>query len=512
MKNIKFLALIMALLMVATALVGCGKTLTVEDVKADPMSYVADGLELTFDKTPLADFFAEGDYNGISAVITAPDFYTEGGVVVDEENAKGMFDFVAGVSKEEANIGGEVHYGDKKLIVKSDLLTQLLGTDSIGIDFGMTLDQIKDSDLYAVLVALSGMEKEALDKELDKIISMIDVEAAEKLIVEYFESLQKLAEESIKDPEVAEETLTYGEEEIAAIVVTVKQDSSYMKSVMEETAKLIKSFVKLAGDYAEGFVSEADIDAVISEIKLPTTNSTIKYYIAAKSSAVVKMAVESKIEAEGEDTVDYDLTIDFGAHPESTFLPKIEMNMAQGEGTLSLKGESKIEDAKFIFDATIKGDGEDEEITAQFVLENEKTFTATAEYGEEKFTVKGEFITEENGRTIKVEIIDPEDGKTVVASAEITVAAGVEVPAAPEYKNIFDFNEEDLSGIIGMLMMGGYEDYESVGDEYADMGDGEMLDDGFEIVIGEDGGVDWDGDGVIDEYIDIGDIELDEGV
>ena len=497
MKNIKFLALIMALLMVATALVGCGKKLTVEDVKADPMSYVTDGLELTFDKTPLADFFSEGDYNGISAEITAPDFYGEGGFIVDEEAKKATFDFAAGESKDAAEISGGIFYDNKKVVIQSELLTELLGTDSIGVDLGMTLEDVKASNLYNALVGLTGMDKETFEKELDKILSVIDVDAAKKLITDYVATIETLAKDSEKAAEVAEEVLTIGDEEIETIVVTVKEDGALIDSVIEETGKLAKALVALAGEYAEGVVSAEDIDAAIAEAKPPVTTGTTKYYIAAKSAAVVKISGETKT-GEGEESTSTKFNVDFGAHPVNEFLPKFDLEVVSDGVKVNAKGETKIEDAKFILDASAKVDGEDEEIKAQFVLENEKTYTATLTAGEEKYTVRGEFITEANGKVVKAEILDPEDGKSTLASVEIAVAEGVKVPDLPKYKNLFDFNEEDLSGIFGSLMMGGMDSYE----DYDSFDDGE-----FEIEVGDDGGIDLDGDGVIDEYIDFEDLE-----
>ena len=136
MKKIKYLALVVAILMLATSLVGCNK-IKLDDVKADPAAYVADAAELTLGNSPFAflneqqnkvklDLFAKGEGTDMS-----------GSVYFDLEGNKYSVDADLGDmlgTGEDTSFAA--YFADKQLVVKSGLLESVLGTDAVGINFG----------------------------------------------------------------------------------------------------------------------------------------------------------------------------------------------------------------------------------------------------------------------------------------------------------------------------------------------------------------------------------------
>ncbi|MBQ8915393.1 MAG: hypothetical protein IJ046_04345 [Clostridia bacterium] len=475
MKKIKYLALVVAILMLATSLVGCNK-IKLDDVKADPAAYVADAAELTLGNSPFAflneqqnkvklDLFAKGEGTDMS-----------GSVYFDLEGNKYSVDADLGdMLGTGEDTGFAAYFADKQLVVKSGLLESVLGTDAVGINFGSTLEDIKSSDLYKMLVSMIGMTEEEFGAEFDKIAKKVKIEDITKLLKGYISDIKALSEEQAKDMEAAEDTLKIGEKEYDVIVVTAKQNGDISAKIIDKTYDLAKSVIALAGEYLDGVGSEDDIKAAFDSVKdsLPKTSATVKYYISAKTGALLKVEGDSKstvtdtyLETTEETEVKYDVL--FGAEPEKEFLPKVKVEYKAGEEIYVFNGESSVKDEKFTFagDLDIKGEFADN-ITFEYVIDKDGKFDlklVNEDDEEPEINLSGKFVSEDNKIEFVLDLSKgyAEDEVATIKEIGLTATFGEDAPKLPKYKDVLDFTADELSGILSVLMMGGMDGTDEV--------------------------------------------------
>ena len=496
MKKLRIAAIIVALILTVTALASCD-TLKLEDVQADPMKYVTDGADLTFGTTPFADISLDQDKVSYQLGIDGENDHLDLALYLDMATVKGAFDLAfEGTTSYTDDNGEEIsekeetklsaYYADKQIAVKTDLLKDLLDYDSVGIDLGITKDEFKETALFDVLLSLTEMTEEDFEKELKEAEEAINIEKLKEDISKYIEDIKKLYNEQYEVTGVTEESLTIEEKEYKVIVVAAKVNEKLYDDMVGETVELITGLADTLNEKVEGYTgyTEEDIKEMLESISdtMPDISGTIKYYLSAKTGALLKITGDTKTVTKDENdeksTTETKYDVMFGAQPEVLFLPSFVYETKTDVDSFYLDGKSSVVDGKFVLEGI--GDYEDEnteedkdetEDTYKFVIDKEGAYTLTFTDEDGDYDVTGKFecteskialtadVTELNNMEDDEEATEGEDDivdldTDVITDISLVITFGEDVPAMPEYKNILDFTEEDISPILDMLGMG----------------------------------------------------------
>ncbi len=484
MKKLRIAALVAALLLTVTALAGCDK-LKIDDVKADPIKYVTDGMALTLDGTPFANITEAAKKGSYQIALSGEDFYSDAKLYLDTEAAKGSVEFEMEAPSEydideetgelttvaTEKVALDAYYADKKIVIKSDLLNDYAGTDAIGLDMSVTEEDFKASALYDALLSMAGITED----DLAETESAINVGDITKAFSDYVNAVAEIGKNSLEFGEIAEEVIDIDGKEVKTVAVpfTVKED--IYDSIFDEAINMVKAVSKAMGEE----MSEdqlADTKAIM-EKSLPEYKAGGKYYLSAKTGAVVKetadVEVMLKVEEDVATTFKTKSEMTYGADPTDAFLPAVNLEMDVDGEKLTVSGKSSVTDGKFVFDGEVKVDAEADEDdtngTFKFELASDGKFDLTLKDDAEDMTVSGTFTSDETKTELTIDLSTAygEDEAAEITDIKLVITAGEEVPALPEYKDILDMTEEDLAPIISMLAMtGGTDTYEMTVEDY----------------------------------------------
>ncbi len=498
MKKFRIAAIIMALFMVLASLAACGEKLNVETVNADPMTYINEGMKLTLDGTPFAKLVDPSDKAAFDIKIDSEETKIDLSLALDAAAMKGAmeleyeapesyeFDEETG---EETPVGSAknsfaAYYADKQLAIKTDLLKDYLGTDSVGVDFGMTKEELKETELYKALVNILGITEE----DFSELETAVDFEAVKKAINGYIDDIKKISTEEFTVGEATEETLVIGETEVKTIVVPLTYNEKTMDNIVGETMQMLTDIIgAVKEEYLEGSeMTEDDIKEALKEATelMPEMKQTVKYYLSAKTGALVKITTENETKSEDElgETVvtKTNFEIVFGADPTAAFLPTFTATNNSNGNKLTVDGKSSVVDGKFVLEGNLAYDEKEEDegdgsLTYKFELGTDGAYTLTltntskdAEK-DDVVVITGTLKATDNGIEFSADLrkaYDEEIAGDDITDIKLTVTLGQDVPAMPEYKNIFDFKEEDLGFLEDMMGMGGNAEYSYAEDCY----------------------------------------------
>ncbi len=470
MKRIRIAALLVALLLSLAMLTGCN-ALKIDDVQADPMKYVNDGMKLTLSSTPFSSLCEAQDKMSVEFAIKGDgvDVKTKGYLdtskkfaididvktVADNEILGDVVDAVG----QDTKIG--VYYADKEFAIKTDLLKDIFGTDTIGVDFGITAEELKESALFELLAEISGTTKEALTESFDETFDEDTLKDLKEKFASFGEKLDEIIKNQTVVDSATEETIVIDEKNVDTIVVTLKNDGSALEEIIDELSTFAESLNDLL---SEELGDNINVTSTFDELKeyLPKASSTVKYYLSAKSGALVRMTTEteSTVMDESEETYETSTSYDviFGANPEKLFLPSFTYEHIEGEEKYEFDGKASFTDGKFV----VEGNGnfylEDEEPdlgTYKLELSEDDTYILTLVDSDGEYTITGTFASSESGFEFAADVSDvveedTESSETSEFSLKLNFAE--DVPAMPEYKNIFDFTMEDLAPILSLMV------------------------------------------------------------
>lgn len=448
MRRKRWLALVLTVLLALplSLLTGCD-AISVEDVKADPMKFVEDGFKLSIGNTPLAALQNENDKMSVAVEGNFEGAELDFKLAMDELAKKCVLDLA--FESESAAFAGSMYYNGNAIAVKSDFLKDLFGTDTVGMDIHVTLESLKKSPLFLALMELSGMSAEEFEASLKEVIDFETLEKALKDLEKYTGDLPK---DFNKVTGVAEETVVIDGVEIDTIVITSEWDKEAYEDAVKKLSDLMKDLTKAAGG------EQTDIDNAGLQISTAPTVATTKYYLAAKTGALVKVTSESTVEQEaGKETVKTEsaYTVTFGATPEVMFMPAFTVDVKQKDLTFAIDGKSSIVDGELVIAGDAKLDAGETEKEGSYKLavdvHGDYVLTLFEEDGKESdMLVRGTIESDENSFELSCRLIEGDKNRGILS---ISVTYGEEVPDVPEYKDLLGLTQDELLPILQMFGM-----------------------------------------------------------
>ena len=448
MRGKRWLALVLTVLLALplSLLTGCD-AISVEDVKADPMKFVEDGFKLSIGNTPLAVLQNENDKMSVAVEGNFEGAELDFKLAMDELAKKCVLDLA--FESESAAFAGSMYYNGNAIAVKSDFLKDLFGTDTVGMDIHVTLESLKKSPLFLSLLEISGMSAEEFEASLKEVI---DFEAFEKALKDLEKYIGELPEDFNKVTGVVEETVVIDGVELDTIVITSEWDKEAYEDAVKKLSDLMKDLTKAAGG------EQTDIDNAGLQISTAPTVATTKYYLAAKTGALVKATSESTVEQEtGKETVKTEsaYTVTFGATPEVMFMPTFTMDVKQKDLTFAIDGKSSIVDGELVIAGDAKLDAGETEKEGSYKLavdvHGDYVLTFFDKDGKESdMLVRGTIESDENSFELSCRLIEGDKNRGILS---ISVTYGEEVPDVPEYKDLLGLTQDELLPILQMFGM-----------------------------------------------------------
>ncbi|MBE6793109.1 MAG: hypothetical protein E7534_06420 [Ruminococcaceae bacterium] len=448
MRGKRWLALVLTVLLALplSLLTGCD-AISVEDVKADPMKFVEDGFKLSIGNTPLAVLQNENDKMSVAVEGNFEGAELDFKLAMDELAKKCVLDLA--FESESAAFAGSMYYNGNAIAVKSDFLKDLFGTDTVGMDIHVTLESLKKSPLFLSLLEISGMSAEEFEASLKEVI---DFEALEKALKDLEKYTGDLPKDFNKVTGVAEETVVIDGVEIDTIVITSEWDKEAYEDAVKKLSDLMKDLTKAAGG------EQTDIDNAGLQISTAPTVATTKYYLAAKTGALVKVTSESTVEQEaGKETVKTEsaYTVTFGATPEVMFMPAFTVDVKQKDLTFAIDGKSSIVDGELVIAGDAKLDAGETEKEGSYKLavdvHGDYVLTFFDKDGKESdMLVRGTIESDENSFELSCRLIEGDKNRGILS---ISVTYGEDVPDVPEYKDLLGLTQDELLPILQMFGM-----------------------------------------------------------
>ncbi len=455
MKKLRLLALVAMIFVALAVFTGCDK-LKAEEVEADPVKYLTEGSKLTLSETELSPVVEAKDKIAYDLKIEGMGNSADLGVYLDTAAKKGAVEFSSKTGEGENVIetDGTLYYGDKQIVLKSDMLNDVFDTDTVGIDFAFTYDEFKKSGIYGLFDSFGTLDEES-EKMLEKLIGK---DGLGKVFADLGESFEKLSKEQYEFGEVKEETITVGGKDIKVITVSATLNEDAVTQLIDGLADSIKDLVKNAG----GEFTDEDAQSFISTLTgaLPEMSGEYKYYLSKKTGALVKLEGESVTEVYDEyfdETTKTENSIEmtFGADPTKEFLPAFKY-VTEGTdiGKTTIEGESYTKDGKFVMEVKGTSKINDEKIETEFVCEyGDGKFKIKGDDGEEKYSIAGEIESNENKFVMKLDLSKAygKDEQADIEKIEFSVTYGKEVPTLPKYKNLLDISVEEITEIMNTI-------------------------------------------------------------
>ncbi|MBE6588376.1 MAG: hypothetical protein E7647_08195 [Ruminococcaceae bacterium] len=469
MKKFRIFAMVLMLFVAIAVFTGCNKLKT-EDVEKDPVNYVMEGSKLTLSESEFSPVIDPKDKIAYELKLKGEGQSSNIGLYLDTKEQKGSVDISSKTSyasdfgdesySQETNIDAAIFYEDKKIVVKSEMLEDVIGTDAVGLDLGFTYDELKESGIWELLEQFGAITEESTGA----IETLLESDGLTKLFTGYVEGLQKLAEEQYEVGEVEETTVKIGDKEIKAIAVSMSVNEDIYADIMEKTGDLLVKLSNLIGEE----MTEEDKEALMSTLNdsIPEMSGDYTYYLSKKTGALIKMEAETKsettLEFMGESETEKSecsFEIVFGEDPTEKLLPSFTLEYSQKseyvDNTIKIEAESREEDGKFIMEGkgTAESDGEKSTTELTFEYENGEFTLSGKDDDDNEYEISGEIESSENEFKVKLDLSkaygEDEDLYGVPTEIELSVTYGEDVPKLPEYKDILDFTVEDLSMLLG---------------------------------------------------------------
>lgn len=503
----RFLSVALAILMVLSAFLtaGCAKkeekgnqkieaVLNIEDVKADPAKHLSDAINLTFKETIFSalpeklsaitiDASSSGESGSTSYTIFADPEAMK--LALKAESTSEAPDEGYGEDFEDTTATFDLYFADNTLVVDSEILAMFFGTEVLGLSLESDADAVQNSAIFDLITQIEGLE----DLDAGIFDSFTNNAGLEKIIDMYLDSMKKTIENDLFKLKVEEESSSEKTEE-KDIVITATLDEKVYSGLIDDTASTLQSLLTLtetegSDDIIEGFKES-----------FPKGSFSIKFNISQATGTIVKISGKATFEvtdAETEEKTEssLDFQASFGTDP-AALCPsftvtstidghesKISGETTHKDGTFTVKGDVNYVEVAEAYDD--EGNIAEEEVTDHvvnytFTYDKKGDFTLKFAEKDEEKTIKGSFTWDDKGIKASFDLSeafpeaseDEELGMTVELydKVEISVTFGGKMPAIPEYTDILDLTEDDLSMLQGMIgMMNGE------GGEFGDLGD-----------------------------------------
>jgi len=474
-----FLALLTAALCLLSS---CGEKLTQKKVESDPMAYVREGIRLTAKDLPLADL-TEKTGEKLSGVLSYKEEQRELSATFGADPAakKGALSFELKSPKtEEAENGfpipskGELYLDGTKIAARLDLLRDIVGSDTVGLDLA-ALKEIKKTTLYRSFLEVSGMTEEQFDQMTGEILGNFPgVEKLEELEQEFLKKIKPILEDELEATGVAEEEITLDGKPVRTVAVSHSLKESAYKALGEEVGKYVREVVALFGEEAQESFSDALPENPFDVIKVEQSG---KSYLSVRTGELLRQETDLRVtpadpetDSVGVSALHLKSDVSFGADPAAAFLPAFEICFeTEGEnaGKLLLKGATASGDGARTLDGTFsfeKGE-EKKEIGYRFVYEDSGDYKLTVQLDRISADVlKGTCKRTADGLSCTAVIFDPHREGQEGGEFSLDLRFNAEIPAMPAYKDLLELTPEELRALIPA----GSEPEQDGGDEFSD--------------------------------------------
>ncbi len=471
MKRTGLIALLALALAALFLLSGCGEKLTVKKVEADPVAYLEEGGRLSLQNTPLA-FLSDqpaGDGIGGEWSVSAKGFSALLSFAADSAAGKGSLDLNVKMPADAVaegapeKIEGSLFFDGGKLVLKSGLLGDFFGTETVGLDLA-GLEDLKNTGTFRSFLALTGMTEEELEAQLGSFDEAGLKELKDKLkeayekLGEFVEKVRAFSADMYEVTGVTEGTVTFDGKEIKTVVVAYAVRENYYRDFMkifEDLFNELKAVFPSEEAEEESGISFAD--DLFDGLSISVSG---KAYLSAKTGALLRDVSEVKMTGDGEE-ITFSTDLFLGADPTTLPLPALDLRITAEGGEIRLQAVSSYADKKLTTDGTvtIRKNGEEEKEELSFRLEYAEdgayTLTLTDKTdGEEKektLTITGVFKKEGDGLTWTANIEENEEHGIPAISLSVKLRFDAEIPAAPAYKDLLGLTEEDLTPLLAQF-------------------------------------------------------------
>ncbi len=475
-----FLALLTAALCLLSS---CGEKLTQKKVESDPMAYVREGIRLTAKDLPLADL-TEKTGEKFSGVLSYKEGSEEFSATFGADPAakKGALSFELKLpqTEEEAENGfpipskGDLYLDGTKIAARLDLLRDIVGSDTVGLDLA-ALKEIKKTTLYRSFLEVSGMTEEQFDQMTGEILGNFPgVEKLEELEQEFLKKIKPILEDELEATGVAEEEITLDGKPVRTVAVSHSLKESAYKALGEEIGKYVREVVALFGEEAQESFSDALPENPFDVIKVEQSG---KSYLSVRTGELLRQETDLRVtpadpdaDSVGVSALHLKSDVSFGADPAAAFLPAFEIcfeTEGKEEVKLVLKGAAVSGDGAWTLDGTFsfeKGE-EKKEIGYRFVYEDSGDYKLTVQLDRISADVlKGTFKRTADGLSCTAVIFDPHREGQEGGELSLDLRFNAEIPAMPAYKDLLELTPEELSALIPA----GSEPEQDGGDEFSD--------------------------------------------
>jgi hypothetical protein len=473
MKKKRILSLLLVVAMMASLLTGCGSNVALKDVEADPAMYVEEGLKKSLSLSPIGGLLELDDPEAIAMNLNVTPVEDDEHIKIDATIA---LKEIAMLCNLDASIDGEDLQGslfvDKENIaVKSELLTEIFDTASIGLGLNDFANNFKASAWYQLLIVDSGIEEELKTADGET----VDLQAIVDLYADFLKEMNEISKDCVEYA-VIEDAMTIDGKEIKGYKIT--QTTS--KDATDKIAKALEKFLNdmmsmIPAEEGDMEYIQEEIDEMMSEMT-ETINKMIEgtktsYFVAKKGGAVIEMRYSSSITmtdswSEEEITNASDVVVSFGADPEKVFAPEFSIQIVEDDTKMSMtgKGAVDVQNKSFNLDMNMSTDYpddyewlEDENYDIDIALQQDSKYTLTVTDGEETHSLTGKFKID--GTKVQFSV-DGNEEENIDLNIDITIDFGAKKPVAFEYEDLMKWDEEKIQSWMEKLYGATTPDYD----------------------------------------------------
>lgn len=475
MKKYRFLLCLAALLTATFLLASCGAGITLDEATEDPQDVIeeafgklSDDIDAKYGKMFNVFENAEDGKSELDVSVSVPDALNVSLKLnsdAEAELAAGKLTFGAEGINAEASVWAK----DETVVLS---VPALLGEGKYGVNLATLAEDIKTAPVLSTLGITYDDLKNELGVDFDELLGSFKTnQLSEEDIEKYKDTLTGVSKDLT--PTVLEETV--GETDVITIAYTYDKDSAkkLVEAVFDILDDLPAGTVNFLGDPAE---LKAELLAQIDEEYTPVD---VKYYIVKKDGRILKLDVTSDA---------FNAKVDFSTDPAAPLEIKADLSAKDEDGTTDVVtvvlDEAEADGKKSISVTLANTYTEDgEEITSESVVsvsldKDDALRFEMKQDGEVIFTASGSLKFDDKSFELAIDSIEPagEDKVELEYKIKLTVGGDFEI-TVPEYKNILNLTEDDLTAILeemsnsplGSLLFGSSTEEDAWAESYDDV-------------------------------------------
>lgn len=491
----KPLSLIMAIVMILTmmlSLTACGKKLTLEDIQTNPEAQMKTSAIKTIETVLAANSesplftLVEAAQKGKFGFTVAEAKNTASGLIhIDTD--KGAFAIELDSNEEEIKTFLKAYFNNDKIAVST---SGLMSGKMMGIDLNTLEDTVKNSPIWEYMDTTYEENAAAFQdifKAIDKYAQAKEEKSENNTPAETTAPAESATEgtEGVKETELKNLTDT---EKLAKDILnvlkkstaTVKEDNilteedvcdAFAISYRVTNEQLLEIFdlcaeqaKKEIGDMsAVDMLTEEEDEfeqtrvSIRSDIKKTQTALNIKFLIHPETEVIMKVECEMTRNVDGRDEA-VKMSLEFGIDPATTKQYEVRIIISKPESeyeeNISLKYERKGNENTYArkITYTVSENGEDEFIGCEFTVDKtDGAYDLILSSTEGKTTLSGIYKNANKKVEMSVTSVTDKEG-TEEGNITFTVEAGIDVPAVPEFTNIFNLTQEEFETLYAEVM------------------------------------------------------------